>query len=65
MQSVFSLDKLAQSYLSKMTHNKIVRSEKTSIRKVSRSGEIITDNKTVRSEKQRLLSQPNQVVDGR
>ena len=39
-----------------MTHNKIVRSEKSTNMKVSRIGEK-TDNKTVRSEKQRLVSQ--------
>ena len=46
-----------------MTLNKIVRSEKSSM-KVSRSCEKI-DNKTVRSEKQRLVSKPRKVRNGR
>ena len=40
-----------------MTHNKIVKSEKLTSMKVSRSGKK-TDNKTVKSK-------PRQVVDGR
>ena len=47
-----------------MTRNKIVKSEKSTSMKVSRSGEK-TNNKTVRSEKQRLVSQPRKAMDGR
>lgn len=52
---------LAHGFLSTMTHNKIVIGEKS---KVSRNG-AKTDIKTVRSKKQRLVSQPMQAVDGR
>ena len=46
-----------------MSQNMVRRDISTSM-KVSRSGEK-TGNKTVRSEKQRFVSQPRQAVDGR
>ena len=59
-----SVAQIAHTYLSTMPHNKIVTSEKSISMKVSRSGGK-TYNKIVIIEKQHLVSQPRQAVNGR